>query len=89
MRHSRVYRTMSTGIRGLVLKRPFILAPSSAATAVAVRRDGDGRVSRFRPADRNKKQHAGTTRGRRAGPWSMAGGRLHTWLSGWGPRGCS
>jgi hypothetical protein len=39
------------------------LAPSSAATTVAIRRDGDGRVSRFRPADPNKKQHAGMTRG--------------------------
>jgi hypothetical protein len=50
---------MSTGVRGLDLKRPFILAPSSAAAAAAVRRGGEGKgeaLGRLRPADPNEKQ---------------------------------
>jgi len=47
------------GVRGLDLKRPFILAPSSAAAAAAVRRGGEGKgeaLGRLRPADPNEKQ---------------------------------
>jgi len=54
---------MSTGVRGLDLKRPFILAPSSpaaaTAAAAAVRRGGEGKgeaLGRLRPADPNEKQ---------------------------------
>ena len=59
MRSSRVWRTTSGGVRGLDLKRPFILAPSSAAAAAAVARGGEGKgeaAGLLRPADPNEKQ---------------------------------
>jgi hypothetical protein len=82
-RHSRVCRTMSTGVRGLVLKRPFILAPSSAAAAAADRRGGEGKgeaLGRFRPADPNEQQPrrnaTGSPRGRALGGALLSSARV-------------
>jgi hypothetical protein len=82
-RHSRVCRTMSTGVRGLVLKRPFILAPSSAAAAAADRRGGEGKgeaLGRFRPADPNEQQPrrnaTGSPRGRALGRALLSSARV-------------
>lgn len=69
MRSSRVCRTTSAGVRGLDLKRPFILAPSSAAASAAAAaeaeeasggaRGGEGRgeaAGLLRPPDPKEKQ---------------------------------
>ena len=59
MRSSRVCRTTSGGVRGLDLKRPFILEPSSAPAAAVVRRGGEGKgeaVGLLRPADPKERQ---------------------------------
>uniref|UniRef100_J3MMG5 Uncharacterized protein n=1 Tax=Oryza brachyantha TaxID=4533 RepID=J3MMG5_ORYBR len=60
---SRVCRTTSAGVRGLDLKRPFILAPSSAAASAEAEaggtRGGEGKgeaAGLLRPPDPKEKQ---------------------------------
>ncbi|BAT02377.1 Os07g0585150 [Oryza sativa Japonica Group] len=86
MRSSRVCRTTSAGVRGLDLKRPFILAPSSAAASAAAAaeaeeasggaRGGEGRgeaAGLLRPPDPKEKQPRNSATGPAAAKPSPTG----------------